>query len=206
MEYILIILAAYFLGSSSMAYYLSKLNNVNIQREGSGNLGASNTVVLLGWRAGVLVGLHDIGKGILAVLLAKWLFPDDIYAGALAGVACVIGHMFPFYLNFKGGKGFASYLGMTLALDWRFALVVMVLVAVVTVLTDYIVSGTMLTILVVPVYMGFITGNLILAAILGTASAVMVCKHKENFIRMRNGTETGLRSAMRGEKRIKDNV
>ena len=69
--------------------------------------------------AGILVGAHDIGKAILAVALARLLSPSLPLASAAAGVACVLGHMFPFYLRFRGGKGFASYLGMTIALNWR---------------------------------------------------------------------------------------
>ena len=73
MGYLAVILGAYLLGSSSMAYYLAKLTKKDVSKNGSGNLGASNTVILIGWKAGVLVGIHDIGKGILAVLLAGWL-------------------------------------------------------------------------------------------------------------------------------------
>ncbi|MFU7517875.1 glycerol-3-phosphate acyltransferase, partial [Clostridium sp. HCS.1] len=60
----------------------------------------------------------------------------------LAGVACVIGHIFPFYLKFKGGKGFASYIGMTIALDWQFAIALIILCVILTLITDYVVSAT----------------------------------------------------------------
>ena len=117
MEYTATILLSYLLGSSSMSWYLSKIKKVNLRAGGSGNLGASNAVALMGWKAGILVGVHDIGKSILAVLLAQMLFPSVEYIGAVAGVSSVLGHIFPFYLKFKGGKGFASYLGMTIALN-----------------------------------------------------------------------------------------
>ena len=74
-----------------------------------------------------------------AVLLAEFFCPQLEYAGAVAGVTCVLGHIFPFYLRFKGGKGFAPYLGMTLALNWKLALFVLVLVVLVTLITDYLV-------------------------------------------------------------------
>ena len=201
MKYILILLLGYLLGCSSMAYYLAKAAKADLRSGGSGNLGASNAVVLLGWKAGVLTALHDIGKASLAVLLARWLAPELDHAGAAAGVACVLGHIFPFWLKFKGGKGFASYFGMTLALNWKLALILAAAVIVVTIVTDYIVCGTLTTILTVPIYTG-LTRSWLAALILFTATAVILWKHRENFPRMLNGTELGLRSAIRGDNRI----
>ena len=204
MSYLTYVLAAvigYLLGCSNMALYLSKYKGVDMRAAGSGNLGASNAMVLMGWGAGVIVGLHDIGKAILAVLLAVWLFPGAAHIGAVAGVACVLGHMFPFYLRFRGGKGFASYLGMTIALNWRFALVVMVIVVLVTLITDYIVAGTVSTIVLVPAYMSIVNRSLILLAILCIATGAILYKHKENYRRILDGTEIGLRRANRGDDR-----
>ena len=203
MGYLIIILGAYLLGSSNLALYLFKWKKVDARNNGSGNLGASNATVLLGWSARIAVAIHDIGKAAVSVILARILFPNLEYAGAAAGVACVLGHIFPFYLKFRGGKGFASYLGMTLALNWKFAIVILVLVGVAMVVTDYIVAGTTLTILSTPVYMGIITHNLILALILCIATAVIIYKHRDNYVRIWNGTEIGLRSAAKGEHRVK---
>lgn len=202
MRYILVIVLAYLLGSSSMALYLSKFRKVDFRGKGSGNLGASNATLLLGWWAGVLVALHDIGKSALAVILAKLIFPQLPHVGAVAGVASVLGHIFPFYLNFKGGKGFASYLGMTLALNWKLALIIMAGVLLVTFVTDYIVMGTTLTIVSVPIYMGIADHSLVLALILCVATAVIIFKHRMNYVRIWNGTEIGLRSAAKGEHRV----
>ena len=202
-RYGLVLLLSDLIGCSSMALYVSKYKKVDLQKAGSGNLGASNTMILLGWKPAIIVGLHDIGKAVLAVVLAKLLCPDLPLIQAGAGVACVLGHMFPFYLRFKGGKGFASYLGMTLALNWKFALVVMVIVVIVTLISDYIVVGTVTTIVIVPAYMGYATRSLLLAAILCIATAVMLYKHRDNFSRILNGTEVGLRRANRGELRVK---
>ena len=202
-RYALVLLLAYSMGCSSMALYVSKYKKVDIRKAGSGNLGASNTMVLLGWKAAILVGLHDIGKAVLAVVLAKLLCPEQPLIQAAAGVACVLGHMFPFYLRFKGGKGFASYLGMTFALNWKFALIVLIAVIIVTLVSDYIVAGPMTTIIVVPAYMGYASRSLPLAAILCIATAAMLIKHKDNYVRLLNGTEVGLRRANRGELRIK---
>ena len=203
MAYLLIVLAAYLLGCSNLALYISKMKQVDIRTGGSGNLGASNATALLGWRIGILVALHDIGKAALAVMLAKLYFPELPLAGAVAGVASVLGHIFPFYLKFKGGKGFASYFGMTLALNWKFALVIAVLVLLVTVITDYIVAGTTLTIVTVPVYLGIAEHSVLLALTLCIATAVIVYKHRMNYVRIYEGTEIGLRSVMKGKHRMK---
>ena len=203
MDYIWVILGAYLIGCSNMAFYIAKLKKADLTGKGSGNLGASNAMILLGWKAGVLVGIHDIGKAYLAVTLASCLFPELTYAGAAAGVACVLGHIFPFYLKFKGGKGFASYLGMTLGLNWKLALVIAAVVVLVTLITDYIVVGTVTTVVSVPAYLGITTANLLLAGILCIATAVILYKHRMNFVRIWNGTEIGLRNASKGKYREK---
>lgn len=202
MEYILAAICAYLLGCSSMALYIAKVKKVELRAGGSGNLGASNATAMLGWKAGITVALHDIGKAALAVILAGLAFPHAPCIGAVAGVACVLGHIFPFYLRFKGGKGFASYLGMTLALNWKLALVIMALVLLVTVVTDYIVVGTTLTIVTVPVYLGIAEHSVLLAVILCVATAVIVFKHRMNYVRICRGTEIGLRSVMKGKHRV----
>lgn len=203
MGYGIVIVASYLLGCSSMALYLSKLKKVDFRAGGSGNLGASNATALLGWWAGILVAIHDIGKSALAVILARYFFPELPHIGAVAGVASVMGHIFPFYLKFKGGKGFASYVGMTLALNWKFALIIMAAVLIVTLVTDYIVLGTTLTIVSAPIYLGYAGQSLILALILCIATAVILYKHRMNYVRIWKGTEIGLRSTAKGEHRVK---
>ena len=203
LAYVMAALGAYALGCSNMAFYLSKLHKVDFRSGGSGNLGASNATILMGWKAGILVAIHDAGKALLAVLLANLLFPDLPNVGAVAGVAAVLGHIFPAPLRFRGGKGFASYVGMTLALNWKFALVVLGIVVLVTVITDYIVVGTTTTVLMVPSYLGWAHHSFLLAGILLIGTLVILYKHRENYVRMANGTEIGLRSAAKGERRIK---
>ena len=96
MQYILAILLGYILGSSNMATYIAAAKKVDLSAGGSGNPGASNAVILMGWGAGVLVAVHDIGKSALAVILARLLFPGLPLIGAAAGVASVLGHIYPF--------------------------------------------------------------------------------------------------------------
>lgn len=198
--YIAILILAYLMGCSNMALYLSKYKGVDLRAAGSGNLGASNAMVLMGWSSGVIVAVHDIGKALLAVVLARHFGQGLPFIAAAAGVSCVLGHMFPFFLRFRGGKGFASYLGMTLALNWKFALLVMVIVALVTFISDYIVVGTVTTVVLVPAYMAF-THGLYFSAILCIATAAILIKHRENYVRIYRGTEIGLRKANRGEHR-----
>lgn len=203
MTYILVCLLGYLLGCSNMALYLAKWKKVDLKSHGSGNNGASNAVIVLGWRAGVLTALHDIGKAALAVALAGWLFPQLTYGREVAGVACVLGHVFPVFFGFRGGKGFAAYLGMTLVLNWKLALLLMLAVAVITLVADYIVFGTFTTVCAVPLYQGIAGHSLIAALILAAASAVIVWKHWENLRKITEGTEIGLRGTLSKKHRIK---
>lgn len=204
MGYLFALLGGYLLGCSNMAFYLEKLTKKSVRGGGSGNLGASNAVIRLGWLAGVLVGAHDIGKALLAVYLSRWLLPQWDYAAAVAGISCVLGHIFPFYLKFKGGKGFASYVGVIFALDWKVALAIIAMIFVVTLITDYIVAATMMTTISAPISLGLHQGKWLLALILCIGSAVILYRHRENLIRIFvTGDEIGLRSASSGEHRAK---
>ena len=91
MKYILVIILSYILGNSNMAKYIAAVKKVDLSAGGSGNPGASNAVILMGWGAGVLTAVHDIGKSALAVVLAEVIFPDLPMIGAAAGVASEIG-------------------------------------------------------------------------------------------------------------------
>ena len=195
MGYLASLVIGYLAGCSSMAYYIGKLKKQDVRKAGTGNLGASNTAVLFGWGAGILVALHDIAKAVAAVLLTKWLFPDLEYAGVVAGVAAVLGHIFPFYLKFRGGKGLASFFGLTLALNWKLALMVAALILIIAL-------GAMGSVVFVPSYIAITTHNWILVAILLVVTGVMLGKHWENVVRICNRTEIGLRSTAKGENRI----
>ena len=201
MGYILAVVMGYLLGCSNLAYYISRAAKKDIRQSGSGNLGASNATILLGWKAGVAVAVHDAGKALLAVILANVFFSNLAHVGAAAGVAAVLGHIFPFYLKFKGGKGTASFIGMTLALNWKLALAVLAIMVLATIVTDYLVIGTFSAITVVPAYMGIFAQNLLLMAIICVASCAIFWKHRENIGRMIRKEEIGLRSTLRGDKR-----
>jgi len=192
------ILLGYLIGSSSMSFYISKAKKVNLKEEGSKNLGASNTLALMGKKAGLAVLVHDVLKSFLVITIIRlcmhvpynqvgWLL-------AIGGVFAVVGHIFPFYLKFKGGKGFASYIGVVMGLDWRLFLGIVVLIVVAAFVTDYIVAGTFSTITVAPVYFLF-RQEWLVAAILLAGSLLILYKHRENIVSIKNGKEMKVRSA-----------
>ena len=203
MAYFIMCIIGYLLGCSNMATYLAKAKGVDISAGGSGNPGASNATILMGWRAGILVAVHDAGKALLAVIIGKLLFPDARGVDVVAGAACVSGHIFPLFFKFKGGKGFASYIGMILALNWEFALIIIAAVIIVTILFDYLVIGTTLTVVSLPIYLFFTSAGWIAVLASCIATAVIIYKHRSNYVRIIKGTEIGLRSTMKGEHRVK---
>ena len=196
MPYVVAIIISYFLGCSNMALYIGKAKGIDLRAGGSGNLGTCNALMLMGWKNAVLVCVHDIGKAVLSVLLSKWLFPDAPLIGYVAGVACVIGHIFPFYLKFKGGKGFASFLGMALALNWRFGIALLLTVGLLMLITDYIVTGTVATVVAYPLYIGILTADWRPVLILCIAAAAILIKHRGNCMRIWNGTEPRVRKVV----------
>ena len=192
--YALCALIGYFLGCHNLAHVLSRRRGFDIRTVGSNNPGASNTVITMGWKAGVMVALHDGAKAFIPAHLASLLFPELSLAAPIIGVAAVLGHIYPVTLRFRGGKGFAPYIGMTLAVNWKFALVIMVIVVLITLITDYIAIGTFTTVISFPAYSAFAAHHYWPAAIVAIASAVVIYRHRENIVRIATGTEIGLRN------------
>ena len=192
--FILTAVAAYVVGSSNMAYFLSRWKREDMRNKGSGNLGTSNALIVMGWWAGILVFIHDAGKVILAILLAKHVFPELPMIGFVAGVAGVVGHVYPFYLKFRGGKGFASFLGMIFALNWKFFFLIVLMIVILTLVTDYIVVSTVATVVVYPAFIAWQL-SWIAACIILVAALIILYKHRENYVRIWKGTEIGFRSA-----------
>lgn len=200
--YLMIFLMGYLFGCSNLAFFLGKARGFDIRSYGSNNAGASNATVTMGLKIGVLVGLHDIVKSFAAAFLAALLFPAIPAAAAVAGVAAVLGHIFPFYLRFQGGKGFASFLGLTLALDWKFFLAIVLIVALITFISDYIVPGTLATITLFPLYLLVRHVGIWIIAVVCVASVVIFLKHLVNIKRLITGEEIGLRRAMSKKDKI----
>ena len=123
------LLLGYLLGSLSPSFLAGKLRGYDVRESGSGNAGASNTVILAGRFAGLIVALLDILKATCAWWLCAALFPGLRLSGILGGVGAILGHMFPLWLRFHGGKGLACLGGVILAYDWR-TLLLMLAVAI----------------------------------------------------------------------------
>ena len=207
LKIIAIFAVSYLLGCFNTAYILSKRKNIDIRSTGSKNPGASNAMVTMGWKAGVLVGVADILKCVLSVLTARLIFPAAPELWFFAALICVLGHMFPFYLKFKGGKGLACLVGALIALDWRAFIVGGLLIIILTLITDYIVISTYTLSLGFPVFAYFFAGwnksarPWVCVALAATVSAFIIGKHFVNFKRLLAGTEIGLRGANSGKYR-----
>ena len=200
MNYIYTAIISYLLGSFNTAYFLAKAKGFDIRERGSRNAGASNIKINLGWGAAVVTGLCDMLKTIIAIKLSSYLFPNDEVIPFLAGAMSIIGHIFPFYLNFYGGKGFASYIGMLIAINWKLALVIMALTAILTYVTNYIVLATLTVITVVPIYYICTKGNPYGILILVVIAAVIAFKHRINIQRILRHEEIGFREKKKQEE------
>ncbi|MBQ4111933.1 MAG: glycerol-3-phosphate acyltransferase, partial [Clostridia bacterium] len=105
MKYVLCLLIGYVTGTINPSYIIARLRGFDIREKGSGNAGASNALILFGKVLGIGCALFDIAKAAFAIWLCGRLFPGLAYSLAITGVACILGHVFPFYMKFKGGKG-----------------------------------------------------------------------------------------------------
>lgn len=115
MKIFVCILIGYLLGTLNPAALISKLKHKSLRENGTGNLGATNTMLVFGKKFGALVMLFDMAKAFFAVWCARWIAPEIEWLSMATGVCAVVGHCFPFYLKFKGGKGLAAFAGLVLA-------------------------------------------------------------------------------------------
>ena len=136
-----------------------------------------------------MVGACDIFKCTLVVILIKLIFPEMDYLPYITGIACVFGHMFPFYLKFKGGKGFASFLGMSLGIHWKYFIVIGICIILITLITKYIVLATMATVISYPIFLFIHTENWIIVTMVAVLSGIIIIKHYKNLIRIAKGEE-----------------
>lgn len=191
---ILLIALAYFLGSLPNGLYVAKFKGVDIRNQGSKNTGATNVFRVMGAKFGIFVLVLDALKGFLPLIIAEKLGVEGNIL-VLIGVVAVIGHTFSPFLNFKGGKGVATSLGIFLYLAPIPMLITLVMFIVVVGISKYVSLGSILASLMLPILI-LITpvneklGNkvvvFIISAILG---AYIIYKHKANIERLKNGTE-----------------
>lgn len=206
-EIIISAVVGYLLGNIQAAYILGKLiKKVDIRTMGQGNAGASNAVESLGWKFGVLVGIIDVLKGAVSILLIKMLFKVELNSeGAfllyLAGYTAILGHIYPFYMNFKGGKGTATLIGILLGMNPLYGLIGILFIAATTFLTDYIVLGTaaLTTYVVVLTYLKDFGPGALILSILGALLSMFL--HRKNYKRIKLGTETRLSQVLGRKKK-----
>lgn len=204
---ILCALMGYLLGCINPAYLIARVRGFDIRSRGSGNAGASNAVITMGKGVGIFSALFDILKASLAVFLAARFFPKlvvggVVIAGELAGVSCMMGHMFPVFMGFRGGKGLACLGGLILADDWRLFLGLLVVTLLVVLIADYICIAPLAITVVYPLLRGLTTGSLATALILCVAIPPVWSKHIVNIKRIVNGTEAHFSLLWNREKEL----
>ncbi len=189
MEYLYCTLIGYFIGAINPSYIISRIRGFDIRKKGSGNAGASNALIIFGKTVGALCAVFDIAKAFFAILIAEKIFSGFVHAYAVTAVACVLGHIFPFYMKFRGGKGLACLAGMVLKFDWRVFLIMLAGAAVIALVTDYICFVPISASVAFPVVYAFMTKDFIGTAIISVLSVVIILKHIVNLKRICQGKE-----------------
>lgn len=198
------VLIAYLLGSIPFGYLLVKYvfaKGEDVRRIGSGGIGATNVSRRAGWRGGLLTYVFDVAKGAAAVMLMRQVEPTDYFWIGAAAVAAIIGHIFPVFLKFKGGKGVATGVGVFLMLAPLAVLTTLLLWLLIVYLWRYVSLGSILATAAVPLwtwlYYGLLLPNssqhqhLQALIIIGFAGcALIVAKHHENISRLMAGRES----------------
>ena len=200
-SYIIVVIISYLLGSISFSVIISKkLAGFDVREKGSGNAGATNMLRSVGIKGAVLTLIGDCLKGIVAILVAVIAGKiaqnaDKALLVQLAGIAVVLGHTFPIFFNFKGGKGVATALGVVLVTNWQIGLICLVFALVLMVLSRMVSLGSVGACVLFPVLVLFIKNNYIVTEgssylIYSIILAIIVAfNHRSNIKRLLNGTE-----------------
>ncbi|WP_100407197.1 glycerol-3-phosphate 1-O-acyltransferase PlsY [Bacillus solitudinis] len=190
------LLIGYLLGSISFSYIIAKkIKKVDIRQHGSGNAGATNTLRVLGVGPAVTVLVLDVLKGIIAVWIGLWLAPDGSgYIPALAGLAAILGHNWPVYYGFRGGKGVATTIGVLTSLVFYPALIAGVIAIICIIITRFVSLGSLLFVLFTAIItVGFLTtfgypeSYIYLTIIVAILS---FWRHRTNIRRLLSGSES----------------
>ncbi len=202
--YVIVAIVAYLLGSISFSVIISKkMAGFDVRKKGSGNAGSTNVLRTVGKKAGALTLLGDCLKGVVAVLVAYVvaIIMKDSINGALliqiAGVAVILGHTFPIFFGFKGGKGVATALGIILVTNWNIGLICLVFALVLMALTKMVSLGSVGAAVLFPVLVTFmphnaylIDGSYIIYSII--LAVFVIYNHRANVKRLLTGTENKL--------------
>ena len=203
LERLICIAIGYVFGLFQTGYIYGKIKHIDIREHGSGNAGATNTLRTLGWKAALITFFGDCLKCVLAILLVKLLFRNGqvpvSLLGMYAGLGAVLGHNYPFYLNFKGGKGIASTGGIILATNPVMVIISLALFGTIVGVTKYVSLGSIVLmvsfVIQVIVYGqmgGFGIAGAPLYELYGIAIFLMllaIIRHRQNIVRLINGTE-----------------
>ena len=195
------LLIGYLFGCFQTSYFISKMvSKKDIREMGSGNAGASNVTSELGWKYGILTGFADVLKAYIPTQLVLYIFPgayQPLDLIALAGTGAVLGHIYPFFLDFRGGKGVACYIGMLLAIDWQIGIAVIIGLILLTIITDFVAVASISLYIIIPIlayyshYSDVVVGCAVVLLVVG------MIKHWINVQRILSGSETGLRSVFK---------
>ncbi len=204
MERLICIVIGYVFGLFQTAFIYGKLHGIDIRQHGSGNAGTTNTLRVLGTKAGLIVLAGDIIKCILAIVITRMLFgashPEEVYLLKLyAAAGAILGHNFPFYLNFKGGKGIAATAGLILSFHPAFLAVGVIIFFGIFFTTHYVSLGSLLVYaglmieMVIAGQMGMFAApqNVLNEMYVITALLTILAyyKHRENIARLFKGEE-----------------
>jgi glycerol-3-phosphate acyltransferase PlsY len=191
--WILSISIAYLLGSIPFGYLLVRIfRNQDIREQGSGNIGATNVARSGSKGLGLATLLLDLGKAYAGVMIAKHLAPGIYDVAVAAAVAAVVGHVFPVWLGFCGGKGVASALGVLLALTWPSGVAIFLVFVVVFALTRYVSLASIVGSATFPLFGFHFVASRTPMVLFGFVfiPLLVIVKHHENIRRLLNGTES----------------
>ena len=185
MDYTIIAIISYFFGSIPSGFILTKLIlKKDIREIGSGNIGATNALRSGNRLIGYLTLILDIVKAVIPILYIKYNFPEIIFISSL----CVfLGHLFPIWLKFKGGKGVATYLGIILTINIFFGIIFGIIWIIIYLVTKYSSLGSLIASAAIPVYVFFINGNNVFFYII--MFVLIFYTHRENIKRLINKEE-----------------
>lgn len=181
MNMIVILLIGYLIGCISPAAVLSKIKNVDLKQEGTKNLGATNTALVLGRGSGLFVMLVDILKSILSAKLSQMLFPQISCAGMVASIGCILGHCFPVFLHFRGGKGLAAFGGMVLSYNPWFFVMIAIPGVVLMIILNTGVAVPMLACVMFPILVVCYHGSVMEISLSVIACVIIAWMHRDNL-------------------------
>lgn len=200
------LIMSYLLGSISFSVLLAKmLKGIDIRQHGSGNAGATNTLRILGKGPAIVVLCLDVLKGIIAVWLGKWLGGDTAWIPALCGIAAIIGHNWPLYFHFRGGKGVATTIGVMVTLGFLPALIAGIIAILSIVVTRYVSLGSLIFVGLTPVVMLLLGGYPWPTFWSSLVIAIFVFwRHRTNIVKMVQHRENKIGSggSSKGGKRV----